>query len=104
MSTPGISRHVPDDFWTDCVEPSLYDSLDEFEEHKELIAKESFLNDYFSCLVSFGIRQIASKKLVEKTVKLAKRNMDSMGPRSCESFLFFINNSRHTDQNAQKVI
>ena len=50
------------------------------------------MSDFFSCLVSFGIRQLGNKKLFEKVIKIATENLDSMLPRSCENFMFFFNN------------
>ena len=63
MSGPNVSRNVPDEFWTGCVESALEESLKEFKKYSDLISKESYLDDYMSCLVSFGIRGIASKNL-----------------------------------------
>jgi hypothetical protein len=61
MSGPAVSRNVPDEFWTGCVETALHLSLDEFKKYEQVIAKDSYLDDFMSCLVSFGIRGLASK-------------------------------------------
>ena len=63
MSGPGVSRNIPDEFWTGCLESALDESLKEFTKYSELISKENYMDDYMSCLVSFGIRGVASKKL-----------------------------------------
>lgn len=40
MSGPNAINYVPDEFWTQTMEKALNESLDEFREHQDLIAKE----------------------------------------------------------------
>lgn len=62
MSGPSALNYVRDDFWTETMETALSESLNEFLEHQDLIAKDQYLDDFMSCLVQFGIRRVASEK------------------------------------------
>ena len=90
MSSPGASRNVPDEFWTGCIEDALYESLKEFKKYEEVINKPSYIDDFMSCLVSFGIRGLASKKLQKTVLELVGNNQEHMINRSIENFMFFL--------------
>ena len=90
MSSPGASRNVPDEFWTGCVEDALYESLKEFKKYEDVINRDSYIDDFMSCLVSFGIRGLASKKLQKTVLELVANNQDHMVNRSTENFMFFL--------------
>lgn len=90
MSSPGASRNVPDEFWTGCVEDALYESLDEFKKYSDLINRESYLDDFMSCLVSFGIRGVASEKLQKTVLELVRENQEHMMTKAQENFMFFL--------------
>ena len=64
LCSPGPSQHVPDDYWTNCFEKALENSFEEFEKHKDVIAKDAYIDDFTSCLVPFGIRGINSDSLI----------------------------------------
>jgi hypothetical protein len=42
------------------MESALSESLNEFQEHQNLIAKDQYLDDFMACLVQFGIRGVSS--------------------------------------------
>lgn len=90
MSGPNVSRNVPDEFWTGCVESALDDSLREFKKYSDIISKENYLDDYMSCLVSFGIRGIASKNLQKTVIEFVGENLEHLSPRAAENFMFFL--------------
>lgn len=71
MTTPAASKHIPDVYWTDCLEPALEDSIKEFNLHKDHVAKDAYIEDFTKCLVSFGIRQVGSNSLISHTMDLA---------------------------------
>jgi hypothetical protein len=60
MTSPAASGNVPEEYWTECLHEALIDSLKEFNEHKEHISKEAFINDFSKCLVSFAIKGLGS--------------------------------------------
>ena len=90
MSSPGASRNVPDEFWTGCIEEALQESLLEFKKYSDVINRESYLEDFMSCLVSFGIRGIASEKLQKTVIDLVRENQEHMTNKSQENFMFFL--------------
>jgi hypothetical protein len=90
LSSPGPSQHVPDEYWTGCFEPALSLSLQEFEQHQDVIAKDAYIDDFMSCLVPFGVRAVGSASLISQTVTLATKNLGSLSPRAIENWLFFM--------------
>jgi hypothetical protein len=90
MSGPGVSRNVPDEFWTGCLENALNESVKEFKKYSEIIAKDSYLDDFMSCLVSHGVRGLASKNLQKTVLELVGENIEYINPRATENFLFFL--------------
>jgi hypothetical protein len=90
MSGPNVSRNVPDEFWTGCVESALDESLKEFKKYSDLISKESYLDDYMSCLVSFGIRGVASRNLQKSVIEFVDEHLEHLSPRASENFMFFL--------------
>jgi hypothetical protein len=55
-----------------------------------VINRESYLEDFMSCLVSFGIRGIASEKLQKTVIELVRENQEHMVNKSSENFMFFL--------------
>ena len=60
MSGPSAFNYVEDDFWTKTMESALSESMNEFQEHQDLIAKDQYLDDFMACLVQFGMREVSS--------------------------------------------
>lgn len=102
MSGPSAISYVPEEFWTKALEKALGDSLDEFRQHEDVIAKEQYLDDFMSCLVSFGIRGTGSESFVEKVNGLVQENVAFMGPKASENCLFFVDRSSSKDVTSLK--
>ena len=100
MSSPGSSSNVPTEYWSSCLEPALLQSLKEFLKHEESIAKNVYIDDFMSCLVSFGIRAAGSANLISKTLSLVTDNKHVLSPRAIENWMFFM--SRVDQKQTQK--
>lgn len=90
MAGSYAKKHVPDSFWTDCLVPAIKDNLREFKEHSEHISVESFLDDFTKCLVSFALRGVPSKELLESILEIISMHAEQMSPKSIENLLFYI--------------
>jgi len=96
MSGVDASRHVPDEYWTSCVEPAMAENLKDFHAHRDQVSVSAFIDDYSKCLISFGIRGVGSQKLMKQTCALYHENLKDVNPRSLENFLFFIDRCART--------
>jgi hypothetical protein len=64
LTSPYASPYIPDEFWEDSLEKALTEAIENFKKYEGKINKEVYLDDFLRTLVSFGLRELGSKKFV----------------------------------------
>jgi len=78
------------------METALDEGLQNFIKYKEQLDKGAYLSDLIKCLVSFGIREIATPLFVAKVEQTIHGEVSDLDSKSTENLLFFLDRTGPT--------
>lgn len=89
-------KHVPVEYWTDHLETSLDDILINLNKYHEQIDVPKYISDLSKCLVSFGIRGVASPLFAGKLEHALEPHLEKIESKTAENILFYIDGTGQT--------
>ena len=90
MCSPEVTQAVPDEFWTENLEPALDEHLGNFVKYKDQLDRKSYLSDFIKSLVGFGIREISTPLFLAKVERVLSHHVNELDNKSIENLLFFV--------------
>ena len=90
MCSPEVTQAVPDEFWTENLEPALDEHLGNFVKFKDQLDRKSYLSDFIKSLVGFGIREISTPLFLAKVERVLSHHVNELDNKSIENLLFFV--------------
>lgn len=90
MSSPEVTEAVPDEFWTQTLEPVLEEHLGNFVKFKDQLDRPSYLADFIKSLVGFGVRELSSPLFLAKVERVIQPHVNELDNKSIENLLFFV--------------
>lgn len=90
MSSPAITEGVPDQFWTEALEPALDNHLANFVKYQEQLDRPTYLADFIKCLFGLGFREISSPLFLAKVERVILPHVQELSSQALEGLLFFL--------------
>jgi hypothetical protein len=90
MSSPEVTQAVPDEFWTESLEPALEEHLGNFVKFKDQLDRPSYLADFIKSLVGFGVRELSTPLFLAKVERVIQPHVNELDNKSVENLLFFV--------------
>lgn len=81
---------MPDELWTETLEPSMLEAVENFKKYEDKINKQVYLSDMSRTLMSFGFRALGSNKFLSKIETFFESNLNNLDGKTCENLLFFL--------------
>jgi hypothetical protein len=90
MCAPQVSPSVPDEFWTNSLEPVLDEHLANFVKYSDQLDRPTYLADFVKCLVGFGVREISTPLFLAKVERVIMPHISELDSKTLEGLLFFL--------------
>jgi len=90
MSSPEVTQAIPDEFWTENLEPMLEEHLGNFVKFKDQLDRKIYLSDFIKSLVGFGIREISTPLFLAKVERVIQPHVSELDHKAIENLLFFV--------------
>ena len=90
MSSPEVTQAIPDEFWTENLEPMLEEHLGNFVKFKDQLDRKIYLSDFIKSLVGFGIREISTPLFLAKVERVIQPHVSELDHKALENLLFFV--------------
>ena len=93
FANASITRHIPDEFWYESLEPQLEEQLTVFVKYKDQIDRKKFMSDFIKSCVSFGIRNIDSPLFKAKVESVVIGMVEELDAQTIENLIFYLQNA-----------